>query len=92
MNPLHPLLVSTTKLRIRHRAASWFQQNGTKVKEAFFFIYFADRASQYIYLNTNQLDALNFIMSLFMPLHISSTCAHRQEVKIVLYSLWYQNL
>ena len=28
----------------------------------FFFIYFADRASQYIYLNINQLDALNFIM------------------------------
>jgi len=24
-----------------------------------------------------------------MPLHVSSTCAHRQEVKIVLYSLWY---
>ena len=29
------------------------------------FWYFADRASQYIYLNINQLDALNFIMSLF---------------------------
>ena len=29
------------------------------------FLYFADRASQYIYLNINQLDALNFIMSLF---------------------------
>ena len=24
-----------------------------------------------------------------MPLHISSTCAHRQEGKIVLYSIWY---
>ena len=24
-----------------------------------------------------------------MPLHISSTSAHRQEAKIVLYSLWY---
>ena len=24
-----------------------------------------------------------------MPLHVSSTCAHRQEVKIILYSLWY---
>ena len=24
-----------------------------------------------------------------MPLHVSSTCAHRQEAKIVLYSLWY---
>jgi hypothetical protein len=32
--------------------------------------YFADRASQYIYLNINQFDALNFIMSLFR----ASTC------------------
>ena len=24
-----------------------------------------------------------------MPLHVSSTCAQRQEAKIVLYSLWY---
>jgi len=23
-----------------------------------------------------------------MPLYVSSTCAHRQEVKIVLYGLW----
>ena len=35
-----------------------------------FFTYFADRESQYIYLNINQLDALNFIMSLFH----ASTC------------------
>jgi len=25
----------------------------------------------------------------FMPLHVSSTCAHHQEVKIVLHNLWY---
>ena len=34
------------------------------------FWYFADHASQYIYLNFNHLDALNFIMSLFH----ASTC------------------
>ena len=34
------------------------------------FLYFADRASQYVYLNINQLDALNFIVSLFH----ASTC------------------
>ena len=34
------------------------------------FWYFADRASQYIYLNINQLDARNFIMSIFH----ASTC------------------
>ena len=26
-----------------------------------------------------------------MPPHVSSTSAHRQEVKIVLYSLWYHH-
>ena len=26
-----------------------------------------------------------------MPLYVSSTCAHRQEGKIVLYSLWYHH-
>ena len=26
-----------------------------------------------------------------MPLHVSSTCAHHQEVKIVLHSLWYHH-
>ena len=26
-----------------------------------------------------------------MPLHVSCTCARRQEVKIVLYSLWYHH-
>ena len=26
-----------------------------------------------------------------MPLHVSSICAHRQEVKSVLYSLWYHH-
>ena len=33
---------------------------GFYVDMAVFFFYFADRASQYIYLNINQLDALNF--------------------------------
>ena len=26
-----------------------------------------------------------------MPLHVSSICAHRQEAKIVLHSLWYRH-
>ena len=26
-----------------------------------------------------------------MPLHVSSTHAHRQEAKIVLYNLWYHH-
>ena len=26
-----------------------------------------------------------------MPLHVSSTCAHHQEVKVVLYSFWFHH-
>ena len=26
-----------------------------------------------------------------MPLHVSSTCDHHQEVKIALHSLWYHH-
>jgi len=38
----------------------------------------------------NQLDAQNvFYKFYFTPLHVSSTCAHHQEVKIALNSLWY---
>ena len=55
----------------------------------YIYIYFADCASQYIYLNIKQLDALNFIMSLF---HASTCFEHTcssSGAKIVLYSLWY---
>jgi len=34
--------------------------------------------SIYLFINIKQLDALNFIISSFMPLHVSSTCADRQ--------------
>jgi len=41
----------------------------------------------------NQLDAQNVFHSkfYFMPLRVSSTCAHQQEVKIALHSLWYHH-
>ena len=41
----------------------------------------------------NQLDAQNLLHHkfYFMPLHVSSTYAHHQEVKIVLHSLWYDD-
>jgi len=41
----------------------------------------------------NQLDAQNLFHSkfYFMPVHVSSTCAHHQEVKIALHSLWYHH-
>ena len=39
----------------------------------------------------NQLDAQNLFHNkfYFMPVHISSTCSHHQEVKIALHTLWY---
>jgi len=42
----------------------------------------------------NQLVAQNLFHNefYFMPLHVSSTCAHHQEVKIVLHSLWYHHI
>ena len=45
-----------------------------KIKTHILFWYFADRASQYIYLNINQLDVLNFIVSLF---HASTCFEHK---------------
>ena len=41
----------------------------------------------------NQLDAQNLFHNkfYFMPLHVSSTCTHHQEVKIALHSLWYHH-
>jgi len=41
----------------------------------------------------NQLDAQNLFHNklYFMPLHVSSSCAHHQEVKIALHSLWYRH-
>jgi len=42
----------------------------------------------------NQLDAQNLFHNKFyiMPLHVSSTCAHHQEVKVALHSLWYHHI
>ena len=41
----------------------------------------------------NQHDAQNLFHNkfYFMRLHVLSTCAHHQEVKIALHSLWYHH-
>jgi len=45
--------------------------------------------SQYL---TNLMHKICFTISFFfMPLHVSSTCAHHQEVNIALHSLWYHH-
>ena len=53
--------------------------------QSFFFLYFADRASQYIYLNINQLDALIFKMSLFH----ASTCFEHHVLIVRRTKLYY---
>jgi hypothetical protein len=70
------------------RRADWF----VVTVQFIFFLRFADRVSQYISV-FNQLDAQNLFYNnfYFMPLHVSSTCAHHQGVKIVLHSLWYHH-
>jgi len=45
--------------------------------------------SQYL---TKLIHKICFTISFyFMPLHVSSTCAHHQEVIIVLYRIWYHH-
>ena len=41
----------------------------------------------------NQIYAQNLFHNkfYFMPLHVSSTCAHHQGVKITVHSLWYHH-
>ena len=58
---------------------------GQQTSTFFFFFYFADRVTQYIYLNVNQLDALNFIMSLFH----ASTCFEHHALIIRRSKLYY---
>jgi hypothetical protein len=42
----------------------------------------------------NHVDAHSFVLQYvyFIPLHVSSTCTHHQEIKIELYSLWYHRV
>jgi len=37
----------------------------------------------------NKIFVLQYVY--FMPVHVSSTCAHHQEVKIALHSFWYHH-
>ena len=66
-------LKESTKQMLLHPFCCWYQCTSdarSHKRHVNKFWYFADRASQYIYLNINKLNALNFIMSL---LH-ASTC------------------
>jgi len=42
----------------------------------------------------NQIYAQNLLHNkiYFTPVHVSNTCAHHQEVKIALHSLWYHHI
>ena len=64
---------------------------GTKANTLpIFYVLLTVRLSIFISL-FNQLDAQYLFHNkfYFMPLYVSSTCAHHQEVKSALHSLWY---
>ena len=63
-----------------------------KQREAFIYVLLTVHLSTFISV-FNQLDAINLFYNrfYFMPLHVSSTCDHHQDVKIALHSLWYRH-
>ena len=66
--------------------------NTSKTTEWYFDVLLTVHLSIFISV-FNQLDAQNLFHSkfCFMPLHVLSTCAHHQEVKIAFHSLWYHH-
>jgi len=54
---------------------------------------FADHASQYIYLSNQQTWCTKFLFynKFISCLYMFRACAHHQEVKIALHSLWYHH-
>ena len=54
--------------------------------------WYTDYVAEFISV-LNQLDAQNLFHNkfYFMPLHVSKTCTHHQDVKIVSHSLWYHH-
>jgi len=59
-----------------------------------FDFFYSLLTSDFLFITVfNQLDAQNLFHNkfYFMSLHVSSTCAHHQEVKIALHSLWYHH-
>ena len=77
----------------RQKNSTTFRYRMHKHKVKFYFdVLLAVHRSIFISV-FNQLDAQNLFHNkfYFMPLHVSSTCAHHQEVKIALHSLWYHH-
>jgi len=64
-------------------------ENKQTNKQTLFYVLLTVHLSIFI-LVINQLDAQNLFYNKFisMPVLVSSTCAHHQEAKIILYSIW----
>jgi len=63
--------------------------------ELYYCVHYCDKHVIRFFISVfNQLDAQNLFHNkfYFMPLHVSSICAHHQEVKIALHSLWYHHI
>ena len=89
---IQPSLTATaeSKLRLTRYELVGKQDRKCNINE---FWYFADGASQYIYLNINQLDALNFLMNLFhASTRFEHKCSSSGSQHFTIQSLWYQRL
>jgi len=75
-------IINTDLLIMFRKRFAFYSENHTKYMSKLFFI------SVF-----NQLGAQNVLHNkfYFMPLHVSITSTHHQEVKIALHSLWYHH-
>ena len=82
----------SANLRYVISQTTWGLSVNNQSEGFFFYVWLAVHLSIFISV-FNQLDAQNLFHNkfYFIPLHVSSTCAHHQEVKIVLHSLWYHH-
>jgi len=78
-SPLFDLVTCVSVVALQGTVTLDINRLRTQRKQATFFISVL-----------NQIHAQNLFYNkfYFMPLHVSSTCAHHQDVKIALHSLW----
>jgi len=89
-------VLTDRKLRSEGNSVSIFCLDGryllAETRKLNFYVFLTVHLSIFISV-FNQLDTQNLFHNkfYFMPLHVSSNCAHHQEVKIALYSHWYHH-
>jgi hypothetical protein len=80
--------------RLVHETVNNYQYTLFNISEEKMSHIFPHLSTSYCFISVfNQLDAQNLFHNkfYFMSLHVSSTCAHYQEVKIALHNLWHRH-